>query len=292
MTSKHSIVQLETFVKVLCSKNPSCGDEVLSRNPDGTSRTVWGLPLFRPSGAVIYTHHPDKPHRRRIGGPSLPAVLQFSTPYRKEWVTDERWHNPAIRLEFKLSSYDCLPGSYVTYACVFCFDTFHDDAGVCHWIIDTLYVDVFGLEDIIFPGEYGGRWNLSHKEATLWVEEMVRFSQSDRVDTTQVGRNLFTDSPTPLIWGPPLISGHYNSRQDFEILLWDLRWATRGVKYAIIGPNPSRMTCAEIVLSIDKVTDSQSRYWGHGCIINIEFLLEVQANVRKIILTKCSFRHQ
>ena len=296
MTSKHSIVQLEQFVILVASFDlpQLSGSEdvyVLSRNPNMKRKTVWGQPLFRPSGVVIHTHHPDKPERRKIEGPNLHKVLRSCPLYRKEWVTDDRWHNPAIRLEFKFAS-QFLPGTYLKYVFVFCFDTFHDDAGVCHWIIDTLYVDVFGLEDIIFPGEDGGKWNLSHKEATLWVEEMVLCSNSKRVDTMQVGKNLFTDSPMPLIWGPPL-SAHKNiSNVAFEGFLSDLRWAISGTDYTITGPDPSGLGFFLIVMSIDKVRDSRSIYCGHGCIINIVFNLEVQANVRKIILKYCSFRHQ
>ena len=172
MTSKHSIVQLENCVNLVSSidlpKFSGSGDVcVLSRNPGMQKRTVSGPPYFRPSGVVIHTHHPDKQERRKFEGPSLHETHRSCTLYRKEWVTDERWHNPAILFEFKAVSSECLPGTYLKYVFVFCFDTFHDNAGVCHWIIDTLYVDVFGLEDIIFPGEDGGKWNLSHKEATL-----------------------------------------------------------------------------------------------------------------------------
>ena len=295
MTSKHSIVQLEQFVKLVTSIDlpqlSGSGDVyVLSRNPDAKNRTVWGPPLFRQSGVVIHTHHPDKPQRCKIEGPSLHKVLRSCTLYRKEWVTDKRWHNPAIRLEFKAFASKFLPGTYMKNVFVFCFDTFHDDAGVCHWIIDILYVDVFGLEDIIFPGEDGGKWNLSHKEATLWVEEMVLYSK--RVDTMQVGQNLLTDSPTPLIWGPSLSSAENISNVAFEALLWDLRWATRSTDYTITQQYPSSFGFFQIVISIDKVRDSRSRYCGHGCIVTIEFLLQVQASVRKIILTYCSFREQ
>ena len=204
----------------MSAKTPRGVRDVLSRNHDGTKRTVWGRPLFRPPGVVIHTYHPDKTQRRKIKGPGLHKLLRSCTPYRKEWVTDERWHNSAIRLEFQ-TSYEGLPGRHKTYIFVFCFDTYQDSAGVCHWIIDTLYVNVFGLEDIILPGEDGGKWNLSHKEATLWVEKMVRCSQSKLVDTTQVGQTLFTDSPTPLIWAPPLSTPKTISKEDFERLLCD-----------------------------------------------------------------------
>ena len=294
MTSKHSIVQLEEFVKLVSfidlPQLSGSGDvHVLSRNPDGTKRTVWGPLLFRPSGVVIRIHHPDKPQRRSIEGPSLHQQLRSGTLYRKEWVTDERWHNPAIRLEFKAFPSKSVPRAYLKYVFVFCFDTFHDDAGVCHWIIDTLYLDVFGLEDIIFHGEDGGKWNLSAKEATLWVEEIVVCSYSKRVDTMQVGQNLFTDSPTPLIWGPPLSS---MSIEDFEAVLRYLSIVTWRTKCTITGPDPSMFGYFEIVMSIDKVKDSRSICCGHGCIVKIGFILEVKANVRKIILTYCSFKQQ
>ena len=298
MSSTHSIVQLEIFVKLLSSKNlpPFPGGDrdvkVLSRNPDRTKSTIWGPPLFRPSGAVIYTYHPDTPQRRKIEVPSLHRILRSCKPNHTEWVTDERWYNPAIRLEFHTLYYEGLPGRRKTYIFVFCFDTFHDDAGVCHWIIDTLYVDVFGLEDIIFPCEYGGKWNLSHKEATLWVEEMVRCSQSTVVDTIQVGQNLFTDSSTPLIWGPPLSTPRTFPKTAFLQFLLDLRWATRRPKYTLTGPNPSSISCAQIVLSFDKIRDCRCRFRGRSCVVEIEFILEVQANVRKIILRSYSFRHQ
>ena len=244
MTSKHSIVQLENFVTLVSSIDlPQFSGSgkvyVLSRNPDMKKRTVWGPPLFRPSGVVIHTHHPDKPTRRKIEGPSLDEELRSGTLYRKEWVTDDRWHNPAILLEFKPVSSEFLPGTYLKYVFVFCFDTFHDDAGVCHWIIDTLYVDVFGLEDIIFPGEDGGKWNLSRKESTLWVKEMVLCSNSKGMDTMKVEQNLFPDSSTPLIWGAPLRSPENISNFAFEEFLLDLRLATRNTDYTITGPDPS-----------------------------------------------------
>ena len=297
MTSKHSIVQLEEFVKLVSSTDlpqPSGSGDVyiLSRNPDGTKRTVWGPILFRPSGAVIRTTHPDKPQRRRIESPRLHEVLRLRTLYRKEWVTDDRWHNPAIRLEFKAFPFTGVPGTYLKYVFVFCFDTFHDDAAVCHWIIDTLYVDVFGLEDIIFPGEDGGKWNISRKESTLWVKEMVRCSNSKGMDTMKVGQNLFTDSPTPLIWGAPLRRYGNISNLAFAAFLLDLRLATRNTDYTITGPDPSIFGYFQIVMSIDKVRDCRSRYCGHGCIVNIVFILHVQASVRKITLTYFSFTRQ
>ena len=144
MTSKHSIVQLENFVKLvsfmdLTQLSAKGFVHVLSRNPDGTNRTIWVPPLFKPSGVVISTYHPNKPQRRIIEGSSLLEALRSCIPYRKEWVTDERWHNPAIHLESKAFVSKSLLGNNLTYIFVFCFDTFHDDAGVCHWIIDTLY---------------------------------------------------------------------------------------------------------------------------------------------------------
>ena len=294
MPSKHSIVQLENFVKLVSyfdlPQLSGSGDvHVLSRNPDGTKRTVWGPLLFRPSGVVIRTYHPDKPQRRRIESPGLHKALCSCTLYRKEWVTDERWHNPAIRLEFKAFPFTGVPGTYLKYVFVFCFDTFQDDAGVCHWIIDSLYVDVFGLEDIIFHGEDGGKWNLSDKESTLWVEEMVLCSYYERMDTMQVGQNLFTDSPSPLIWGPPL---SIMSIVDFEAVMCELSLVIWRTKCTITGPDPSGFGVFQIVMSIDKIRDSRSRCCGYGCIVKIEFILEVKANVRKIILAYCSFRGQ
>ena len=294
MTTKHSIVQLETFVKLLSSKNlPKLpggdGDvQVLSKNPDGSNKTVWGPPLFRPSGTVINTCHPDKPHRQKIEGPSLHRLLRRDTPNHKEWVTDDRWYNPVIRLEFQRLHRRGLPRLYKTFVFVICFDTFHDSAGVCHWIIDTIYLDLFGVEDIIMPGEDGGKWNLSHEEATLWLEAMVRCSKSKRVDTMQVGENLFTDSPIPLTWGPPLSR---TSVKRFDEFLLDLGLATRRAKYAITMPDPSSSSCTRIALSIDKVRDFHSCYWGNGCIVYIFIDLHVQANVRKVIISEYSFRN-
>ena len=295
MTTKHSIVQLEKFVKLLSSTNlPKLpggdGDVlVLSKNPDGTKRTVWGPPLFRPSGTVVITGHPVKLGRQTIEGPSLHALLRRGTPNHKEWVTDERWYNPAIRLEFQTLHHRGLPGVYKTYVFVICFDTFYDNAGVCHWIIDTIYLDMFGMQDVILPVEDGGKWNLSHEEAALWVEEMVRCSRSRRVDTVQVGQNLFTDSPTPLIWGPPLSTLSF---EDYDEFMWDLERSTRNANYAISRPDPSSTSCTRILLSIDKVIEYRSRYFGHPCIVDIRFLLDGQADVRKVIIEKCVFRPQ
>ena len=64
-------------------------------------------------------------------------------------------------------------------------------------------------------------------------------SNSKRVDTMQVGKNLFTDSPIPLIWVPSLISPEKCSNVVFEAFLSDLRWAIRGTNYTITGPDPS-----------------------------------------------------
>ena len=139
------------------------------------------------------------------------------------------------------------------------------------------------MEDIIFPGEHGGRWNLSHKEATLWVEEMIRCSNSKRGDTMHVQQNLFTDSTTPLILGPPLTTNTI-SYVTFERLLWDLRWATSSSKYIIPFPDPSRRFFHKIVIVIDKVRDSRSGYCGHGFFINSHRLMNsFSINVRILL---------
>lgn len=286
MSSKPSIVELENFVKELCSNDElpnSVGDEdviVLSTNSDGSRKTVWGPLLFRPSGAEVWTWHPNKPKRRHTMEPVVPGISLYSI-YSKNWVKDARWQDPVIQIKTTQPSYQ--PGLYHTVIYVFCFDSYYDNAGVCHWVIDTVYVDMIGMENVVLPSE-DKIWELSHKEATQWMEVMIEYAQSNQVEQVRRGINVLTDSSRPLKWGPPLCDHNSYSEDQFLILLQLFREAPEGSSYIVNQIEPVVGTLSKI--SIDKGVNDRSGLYGHACmtLVELEFIMEVKENVRKIIL--------
>ena len=178
MASKPSIVELENFVKILCSNHQltDSGREedvkVLSTNSDGTRKTVWGPVFFHPKGSVVSTYHPDKPQRRIITGPCVPAI-PLSAIYSKEWVKDGRWHSPVIQIKGTLPFHLGILGRYPTCISAFCFDSYNDDAGVCHWVIDTIYEDIIGMKKSVLPSQ-DGIWCLARENATLCVDAIEK----------------------------------------------------------------------------------------------------------------------
>ena len=288
MASKPSIVELDNFVKILFSGNkiPASGREedvlVLSTNSDGTRRTVWGPVFFHPTESVVYTYHSDKPQRRLITGPFVPSI-PLSAIYCKAWVKDERWHNPVIRIKAPLQPYLGISEPNATFIGVFCFDTYYDNAGVCHWIIDTFYVDIIGMENLVLASE-DGIWCLTYEEARRWVEVIVGSASCNQVEENEVGLNLPTDSTIPLKSGPPrtkprVLVGY----QDLMVE------AIKGTSYTVTKPMPCNPITYKIVVIIEKVVNNRSHNCGKAFQMNILFRLEVEGNVRKVIIMDDSF---
>ena len=288
MASKQSILEMDRFVRILFSGHQLqsfCREEdviVLSTNSDGTRKTVWGPVFFRPTGSVVTIYHPDKPQRRFSKGLCIP-IVPISAMYSKEWVKDDRWHNPVIQIKAFLPSYHEIPGLYSTYLSVFCLDTYYDDAGVCHWIVDTSYVDIIGLDNLFLPSEEGV-WCLTQEEATRWVEVMIGLSPWNQVEENQVDLNLLTDSSIPLIWGPPRIIPCVRAKNYFNEFQRRIVEATKGTSYTVTKPERWDNYTHKVVLSIEKVVNDRSKFCGTHIEMNILFLLEVKGNVRKVIM--------